>query len=193
MSQHPPIPEPIAEISRQIRSLQEQLREARRAQAPESVGDYVLRGPEGELRLSELLAETPDLLVVHNMGRGCPYCTLWADGFVGLADHLGSRAGFVIVSPDSPEEQAAFAESRGWPFRMLSDEDGAFTRDMGYLLDEGGYWPGVSAFRLQEDGGIVRTGNDIFGPGDAYNATWHLFDLLEGGPQRWQPRFSYEA
>lgn len=193
MSDHPPMPNELAEIYQEMRGLQERLREARRSQEPQPVEDYALMGPEGEVTLSQLLAEREDLIVVHNMGRSCPYCTLWADGFVGLEGHLESRAGFVIVSPDSPEEQAAFAESRGWPFAMLSDADGRFTREMGYLMEDGSYWPGVSAFQRQDDGSIVRTGNDIFGPGDAYNATWHLFDLLEGGPKGWQPQYRYEG
>ena len=41
------------------------------------------------------------------MGRGCSYCTLWADGFNGLRHHFEDRAAFVVVSPDTPEQQKA--------------------------------------------------------------------------------------
>ena len=191
MSFTPPVPESVAEIGQRIADLRQELSDLRRSLPVEPVADYTLTGPDGPVTLSSLLADKPDLLVVHNMGRGCAYCTLWADGFSGLVDHLQDRAGFVVVSPDAVDIQAAFAKDRGWRFPMLSDADGAFTRDMGFVHGEHDYWPGVSAFRRTEDGGIVRTGSDVFGPGDVYNAPWHLFDLLQGGAGEWGPRFAY--
>jgi len=191
MSFAPPIPDPAAAIGRRLAELQQELSVLRRAQPAEPVADYALQGPDGPVMLSALLDERPDLLVIHNMGRGCAYCTVWADGFNGVVDHLQDRTGIVVVSPDPVDVQAAFAASRGWRLRMLSDADGSFTRDMGFVGGENDYWPGVSAFRRTEDGGIVRTGVDVFGPGDVYNAPWHLFDLLQGGTGGWWPMLDY--
>lgn len=187
----PPVPEPVAEIGQRIAALQQELSALRRQLPAEPVADFALAGPDGPVALSSLLADRPDLLVVHNMGRGCAYCTLWADGFNGVVDHLRDRAGFVVVSPDPPDVQAAFAQGRGWRFPMLSDPDGAFTRAMGFLHGDDEHWPGVSAFRRTDDGTIVRTGADVFGPGDVYNAPWHLFDLLQGGAGGWWPMLDY--
>jgi hypothetical protein len=39
-----------------------------------------------------------------------------------------------------------------------------------------------------DDGRIVRTGRAAFGPGDDYCAVWPLFDLLEGGVGKWEPK-----
>jgi predicted dithiol-disulfide oxidoreductase (DUF899 family) len=95
------------------------------------------------VRLSELFGDKADLFVIHNMGQSCPYCTLWADGFNGAYAHLSNRAAFVVSSPDTPEKQRKFAESRHWTFPMVSHEGTTFAEDMGYHQD-GSWMPGVS-------------------------------------------------
>ena len=32
-----------------------------------------------------------DLVVIHNMGASCAYCTLWGDGFNGVYEHLANK------------------------------------------------------------------------------------------------------
>ena len=91
------------------------------------------------------------------------------------APHLEDRAAFAIVSPDSPETQRAFAEGRGWPFRMASNGDSGFTAAMGFSSEKDGktsHRPGYSTFAKQDDGSITRVGHDFFGPGDAYCSLW---------------------
>ncbi len=158
----------------------------------EPVSDYTLTGPDGAVPLSVLFGDRDDLIVIHNMGRGCAYCTLWADGFASALPHLESRAAFVVSSPDDPATQAAFAASRGWPFRMVSIQGSSFGRDMGFVTETGDYWPGFSTFHRRPDGSIVRVGKDFFGPGDTYCSVWHFFDLLQGGADGWEPRFAYQ-
>ncbi len=175
----------IEVLQKEIFESQAKITELRRTLEPEAVGAYTFRGPDGaEVALADLFGDRDDLLVVHNMGRGCPYCTLWADGFQGAIAHLENRAAFVVVSPDDPEVQRAFAASRGWTFRMVSGGGTSFARDMGFeMLHEGKPFvlPGASAFRRQDDGSVVRTAHTPFGPGDPYCAAFHLFDLFEGG------------
>ncbi len=183
----------IQQLTRQIETLKQQLSEARRRRPVEPVQDYPLLNPDGSpTSLSALFGDRDELIVIHNMGRGCVYCTLWADGFNSLVPHLENRAAFVVVSPDTPETQADFAASRGWTFRIASATGSDFTKALGYEHD-GGYMPGVSAFRRQPDGSIVRTGSDIFGPGDDYSPPWRLFDLLDGGVGEWEPHYRYTA
>jgi predicted dithiol-disulfide oxidoreductase (DUF899 family) len=158
---------------------------------PRPLPDYALLDHNGPVRLSELFGDRDDLIVIHNMGRGCPYCTMWADGLNGLLPHLEDRAAVVLSSPDAPDVQRAFAAGRGWRFRMISTAGSTFTADMGYQEPGGDYWPGVSTFRKQSDGSVVRVARDYFGPGDAYCGAWPLFDLLDGGAQGWEPKFAY--
>jgi predicted dithiol-disulfide oxidoreductase (DUF899 family) len=187
----------------QIDEIEEQLMEQRqhvarlRAQLPwEEVADYELRDLNGSTRLRAAFGGRDELLVVHNMGSDCSYCTLWSDGFNGIVPHLESRAAFVVVSPDTPEKQDLFAKSRGWRFRMLSDADLAFTRAMGFMRAESGAehpWPGVSAFCCTSRGQIMRTGSSPFGPGDLFCPAWHLFGLLGNGVGSWEPKDRYAS
>ncbi len=154
----------------------------------EPVDDATFESMDGEVTLRQLFGRQRDLLFIHNMGKRCAYCTMWADGLNGLLPHLQDRAAVVLASPDDPKTQHAFAESRGWKFRMVSTRKTSFNRDLGYESDDGHVWPGVSALYLKDDGEIVRTGKDHFGPGDVYCAAWHLFGLLREGTNGWQPK-----
>ncbi len=191
----------VKDARREIEALEKELMdgaarlaELRRAQPQEAVEDYVLRSATGDVHLSEAFGDQRDLVVVHNMGRSCPYCTMWADGFNGMLSHLEDRAAFVLVSPDAPDAQTVFAESRGWRFRMLSAAESSFTADMGYAIEREGRWwmmPGFSTFRKNDDGSLVRIAHGPFCPGDLYNAAFHLFGHLDGGLGDWQAKFTY--
>jgi len=172
-----------------VRNAKAELLAAIRARGPEPVDDHELRDLDGSpVRLSELFGEGDDLLVVHNMGRGCSYCTLWADGFRGLADHLERRCAFVLCSDDEPAKVAEFKRVRGWTFRCVSGAGSDFAAAMGYRGENGKPHPGVSAFHKEPDGSIVRTGHTPFGPGDDFCPVWPLFDLLKDGKGDFEPR-----
>jgi predicted dithiol-disulfide oxidoreductase (DUF899 family) len=164
----------------------------------EDVEDYALRGPaDEEVCLSALFGDKQDLIVIHNMGSSCPYCTLWADSFSGLLAHYEDRAAFALVSPEEPSKQKAFADSRGWTFAMFSDPDHSFTEAMGFWgsfepdAPEGPF-PGFSTFRKGDDGKLQRVSSSFFGPGDTYLGIWHMFAHLAGGAGNWQPKLTYE-
>ena len=124
------------------------------------------------------------------MGKSCSHCTLWADGFNGVYQHLADRAAFVISSPDTPEVQQEFARSRGWRFPMVSHRDTSFAADMGYLNAKGGWMPGVSVFK-RDGSRILRVSDALFGPDDDFCTVWHLFNLLPEGWNGWKPKFEY--
>lgn len=176
----------IESLERQVMELKAQLSKARQSAEPQRVGDFVFATRDGDVRLSELFDGREDLIVVHNMGRSCPYCTLWADGLNGHVDRYLERAAFVVCSPDAPEVQQEFAKSRGWNFRMVSDASKEFTSAMGFWTEADGWWPGVSGFRLSGTE-VLRTGRAVFGPDDEFCPVWPLFDLI-GGPKGWEPR-----
>ncbi len=158
----------------------------------EEVEDYTLTGSNGsKVRLSDLFEKKDNLILVHNMGRSCPYCTMWADGFNGVLDHMEDRAAFAVCSPDASSAQRKFASGRGWKFKMVSSKGSSFSKDMGFENKDGGAEPGVSVFHKNTDGRIFRVSKDEFGPGDEYCIVWHFFDLLPGGSKGWEPRFRY--
>ncbi len=180
----------IAKLESRLVAEQERLAELKRKLPPEEVKDYLLRGPDGPVRLSQLFRGKKDLIVVHNMGRSCRYCTLWADGFNGLRHHLADRAGFAVVSPDAVSVQQKFAKSRGWEFPFFSGKGSAFIEDMGYLPRPTEPMPGVSTFR-RRGAKIYRVATAPFGPFDPFSPVWPMFALLQGGVGDWAPKYRY--
>lgn len=165
---------------------------SRKLPKEEIKADYVLKDwSRSDVRLSEMFGSKNDLILVHNMGKQCPYCTLWADGFNGIKEHLEDRAAFAVISPDDPVTQQEFAANRGWKFRMYSGKGSSFIKAMGFQTAKQGFLPGVSVFRKEKDGRIFPVAKDKFGPGDDYCTLWHLFDLLPLGANGWEPEFIY--
>jgi predicted dithiol-disulfide oxidoreductase (DUF899 family) len=205
----------IVQLEKQLLTLKKRLLAARKdlTRGGEKVADYTFRQAGGrKLGWRDLFGAKRDLLVIHNMGQGCPYCTLWADGFNGLNDHLRDRTAFWLVNNDPPQRYARFAAGRGWRFDIASCRGTSFFKDMGFERQPGKFWAGVSAFRLEEGGksgrnignpgatpgantgvnpGVRRIAWDNFGPGDAYCALWPLLDLLRDGVDGWEAKYSY--
>ena len=172
----------VGEIDKEIENLRKKRIELNARIGAMRVDNYKLNDREGnELRLYDLFGDNKYLIVIHNMGKGCDYCTMWADGMKDTYKEIEKKAKFVLVSPDKPEVHKAFAESRGWGFDSYSSYGSEFTYDLGYEIrkdDKKYYWPGVSVLEKLDDGSVVRVGKDIFGPGDFYCNIWHFIDLL---------------
>lgn len=180
----------IAALSEEIFKKKLELHQLRREMGAMPVENYRFQNLDGQwVTLDSLFNENGDLIVVHNMGKSCAYCTLWADGFIGFAPHLLSQTAFVLVTPDPPEVAREFAKSRGWNFPIVCDIDEEFSKAVGFLIPEKGWWPGASGFKLR-DGKITRVAFDYFGPFDDYCSPFHLFELLEGGRKDWCPDLS---
>lgn len=175
----------------QIKELRKKMRETQAAIEPQPVSDYELSSQRGPVRLSSLFGDRDTLIVIHNMGTGCTSCTLWADGFNGIYDHVLNRAAFVVASPDAPDIQQQFAASRGWKFPMVSYQGNSFGTDMGYLNGKKAL-PGISVFK-KKDGKILRVSNTSFMEGDDFCALWHIFDLFPEGAAGWRPKYRYEG
>lgn len=181
----------VDRLDSERQELERRIAELRQRRPRERVRDYIVRDRQGEpVPLSSLFGGKPSLVLVHNMGRGCAFCTMWADGFNGLLPHLESRVAFVVTSPDPPSAQRALAAERGWKFPMYSVER-SFIDDMGFVHETEGLMPGVSTFEKAPDGSVLRVGRAEFGPRDRFCATWHFFDLCSEGVAEWEPQFAY--
>jgi len=180
----------LAAYRAQIADLRQKMREAQSSVEPEPVRDYEFATLEGTVRLSQLFGVKRDLFVIHNMGRSCPQCTLWADGFNGIYPHIADRAAFVLTSPDPPDVQRSFAADRGWRFPMASHQGSSFAADMGYHSAADGWLPGVSVFRRGGER-ILRVADTGFEPTDDFCTLWHLFNLLPEGVADWKAKFRY--
>src|SRR5215469_16349049 len=179
----------LAGYRREIGALRERMRVLQAEIEPEEVADYSFTTTEGPVRLSQLFGDKDTLFVIHNMGKSCPACTMWADGYNGVLAHLENRAAFVVTTPDDPATQAEFARSRGWRFRMVSHAGTSFAAEMGYRDAGGGWLPGVSVFK-KAGNRILRVSDAGFEPGVDFCAVWHLFDLIPEGTAGWGASFA---
>jgi predicted dithiol-disulfide oxidoreductase (DUF899 family) len=178
----------LADKEKQLETLHSEMNALRRELARIPVQDYPLQDFDGNtVSLSDAFGEHDRLLLIHNMGFACPYCTLWAEGFNGYWKHFESKdyatpTKFLLVSNDRPDQQKAGAALRGWNMPMLSARGTSLFEDLGFLKEYEGkpsLWPGASALKRNADGSLERTGMVVFGPGDAFCGFWHFQELFE--------------
>ena len=161
----------------------------RRSQQPVPVNNYTFTTLAGEATLAQLFAGRDRLLVIHNMGQGCRYCTLWADGINGVLPHLEDAMAVALVSKDPPEVQRRMALDRGWNFRLASHGGGAYMAEQ-CAMGEHANMPGATVYE-RIDADIVRRGQTAFGPGDLYSPLWHFLSLAGIGAGDWTAQFHY--
>ena len=181
--------EEIRKLEQQIYDLTGELRKKQAELKPATVPDYEFDTLSGKVTLSELFGGKDRLLVIHNMGQACRYCTLWADGINGFIPHLESALSVVLVSKDTPDTQRQLANSRRWRFRMASHGGGKYQSEQvaGDGMDNA---PGVVCY--ERDGKeIVRRASSYFGPGDLYCSIWHFLGIAGIDVSDWTPQYSY--
>lgn len=184
----------IEALQQEIKQKQQELVALRKQLPLEEIKNYEFKNIDGHtIDLLSLFQESNELLIIHNMGKSCRYCTMWADGLRGYSQIMNDRMPWVLTSPDSYPVLKEFAESRNWNFNCLSFKGTTFASDLGFeYMKEGRtiYQPGVSAL-IKKEHKIFRAGKDNFGPGDFYNPVWHFFDLFPEGAKDWQPKYKY--
>ena len=179
----------IAVLEKEIFELASRLSELRKSATGSEVTDYSFKTLDGSVSLRELFAGQDKLLAIHNMGQGCRFCTLWADGLNPFVPHLESTMAVVLLSKDDPQTQRRFANSRGWRFRTASHGGGDYIREQ-TVLEGQENMPGMVCYELRGDK-IYRKNACVFGPMDLYCSMWHVLGLAgldEGG---WTPQYNY--
>lgn len=162
--------------------------------------------PVREVRLSELFTGPGRPLIVYHFMYGkrqtdpCPMCTLWIDGFNGVAHHVARNADLVVVAAADPPTLRRHARGRGWSrLRLLSTGDSTFKYDLGSEDEDGVQDSTVSVFTRDADGTVhhfysahPRMSEDIDQRGiDLLNPVWHLLDLTPGGRGDWFAGLDY--
>ncbi len=179
----------IAELEQQIAERIARLNALRRGNAAKPVPNYQFAALDGKVGMLDLFAGRQRLLAIHNMGQGCRYCTLWADGFNGLLPHLEDATAVVLLSKDAPEVQRSFANARNWRFRLASHGGGAYIREQTVMQGEDN---AAGAVFYERDGEAIQRKNScVFGPGDLYCALWSLLALAGLGAEDWTPQYRY--
>ena len=181
----------IAELEREIFNLTAKLNGLRKDTEPQTVPDYRFATLSGEVTLLDLVGGKRRMLAIHNMGHGCRYCTLWADGFNGMLAHLESVMSVVLLSRDPPQLQRDFANSRDWRFRLASHGGGRYIREQ-TVMEGNDNMPGAVLYERSGDQ-VFRKNAAIFGPGDLYCSLWNLLALAGIDEDEWTPQFRYWA
>jgi len=179
----------IIELEQQIFELTTKLNELRKSNVGDEVRNYAFATLNGETNLMELFGSNNELLLIHNMGQGCSYWTLWADGFNGFLKHRESVMSVVLVSKDPPELQRQFANSRDWRFRLASHGGGDYIREQ-TVMEGADNMPGAVVYERDGDR-ITRKNSCVFGPGDIYCSIWSLLGLAGLGEDDWTPQYAY--
>jgi predicted dithiol-disulfide oxidoreductase (DUF899 family) len=159
-----------------------------------------------ETNLSDLLADGKNELILQHMmfapdaERGCPMCSMWADGFDGIAHHMGDRVVFAVVGRAPIGKLRAWGRARGWSrLRLLSSSETSFNADFGVEISPERQLPGVSVFtregeaiqhRYTSEGSLVERHHRAM---DLLTPVWNLLDLLPSGRGDWMPKHFYDA
>ena len=157
------------------------------------------------VKLSELFTAPNRPLVIYHLMYGkkqtkpCSMCTMWVDGFNGIAQHIAQTIDFAVVAAAELSAFRDHARSRGWNhIRLLSAGLNTFKFDLGSEDAEGGQDSAVSVF--VRENGIVRhsyTAHPRMAPNikergiDLLVPLWHLMDLTPQGRGDWYPSLAY--
>jgi predicted dithiol-disulfide oxidoreductase (DUF899 family) len=158
----------------------------------------------GAVTLDDLVTDRP--FVVYHLMYGkkqtvpCPMCTMWIDGFNGVAQHIARNVDFAVVAAAEPDDLLRYGRERGWDqLRLLSAGDSTFKRDLYSEDEEGNQDSTVSVFVRDAEGAIrhhytahPRMGEDIQERGiDLLAPVWHLLDLTPTGRGDWYAGLDY--
>lgn len=186
--------EEILALEERIMQDNQKLADMRRKLSGAPVKNYDLHTSDGQkTTLKDLIQTNNELVLIHNMGPQCPYCTLWADGFNAFYPYFKTRSSFALEMNIPHGDLKKFAQDRGWNFPTVSSHETSLKKDLNFY---GARWgekemnlPGVSTFYLKE-GEIFRHSYAYFGPRDSYCSLWPILDLLKDGVGEWQPDYN---
>ncbi|MGW5648491.1 DUF899 family protein [Saccharopolyspora sp. NPDC003752] len=162
--------------------------------------------PVRTVRLSELFTGPGRDLVIYHLMYGkrqtepCPMCTMWIDGFNGVARHVAQNVDLAVVAAAGLPELRAHARRRGWTnLRLLSAGTGTFKYDLGSEDADGDQDSTVSVFTRDGSGSVrhfysahPRMADDIDQRGiDLLSPVWHLLDLTPRGRGDWFAALDY--
>jgi predicted dithiol-disulfide oxidoreductase (DUF899 family) len=165
-------------------------------------------GPATTVRLSELFSSPSRSLVIYHLMLGksqteaCPMCTMWIDGFNGVAPHLAANVDVAVAAAADLPTLRAHARHRGWDrLRLLSCAANTFKYDLGSEDESGVQDSTISVFTRDRDGTprhfytthpamspeINQRGIDLLSP------VWHLLDLTPEGRGDWYAQLDYAS
>ena len=162
--------------------------------------------PTRSVRLSELFSGPDRSVVVYHLMYGkkqtnpCPMCTMWIDGYNGVAQHLAQNVDFVIAAAADPPALRQHARGRGWHnLRLLSCGSSTFKYDLRSEDESGNQDSTISVFTRDRDGTLRHVysahpwmAEDIKERGiDLLTPVYNMLDLTPQGRGNWYAKLTY--
>jgi predicted dithiol-disulfide oxidoreductase (DUF899 family) len=162
--------------------------------------------PIREVRLSQLFSAPGRTLIIYHLMYGkknttpCPMCSMWIDGYNGVAHHLTQNVDFAIAAAAEPLPLRTYARERSWRnLRLLSCGDSTFKYDLASEDSEGNQDSTLSVFRRDADGTLRHfytthpwMSDDINERGiDLLTPVYNMLDLTPEGRGDWYAELSY--
>lgn len=175
---------------------------------PEVQGDYQFVGEHGPVDFAGLFGDKQTLVAYSYMfgperTRPCPMCTNLLGAWEGNAADIGQRVALVVVARSPLERLVAWKQERGWRnLQLVSDLDGAYSRDYFGLLPDGSEVPALNVFTRRDgtlrhfwsgemSGPTADPGQDPRGAPDPA-PLWTVLDMTpEGRGSDWYPQLDY--
>jgi len=162
--------------------------------------------PVRKVRLSELFSAPNRSLVIYHLMYGkkqsnpCPMCTLWIDGYNGVAHQLARNLDFAIVAAADLPALRGHARRRGWSnLRLLGAGENTFKYDLGSEDREGNQDSTISVF-TRDAAGTLRhfysahpwLGAEVRERGiDLLTPVYNMLDLTPQGRDDWYASLDY--
>jgi predicted dithiol-disulfide oxidoreductase (DUF899 family) len=166
--------------------------------------DYVFDEVGGQISLDELVGDRP-LVIYHFMFGGpmaapCPGCSMWADGWNAVVEHIDQNVDFAMVSQGMAAENVELATGHDWQnLRWLSAAENSFKLDYGSADAEGNQWPFITVFERDGDGvrlsysASAHISGDHWRGVDLLSPVWHVLDLTRQGRGEFMPSLDYSS
>jgi predicted dithiol-disulfide oxidoreductase (DUF899 family) len=181
-----------------------------------TVEDYVFQegpadldagdAPTRSVRLSQLFSGPGRSVVIYHFMYGkkqtspCPMCTMWIDGYNGVAHHLAQNVDFAIAAAADLPTLRQHARNRGWRnLRLLSCGTSTFKYDLLSEDAEGNQDSTMSVFTRGDDGTLRHVytthpwmAEDIKQRGiDLLTPVYNIMDLTPQGRDDWYAKLTY--
>jgi predicted dithiol-disulfide oxidoreductase (DUF899 family) len=162
--------------------------------------------PTHNVRLSDLFSAPDRSLVIYHLMYGkkqtkpCPMCTMWIDGYNGIAHHLAQNLDFAVVAAADLPALREFGRARGWKnLRLLSAGESTFKYDLGSEYNDGSQDSTMSVFTRDADGTVRHfysahpsIGSEIKERGiDLLTPVYNMMDLTREGRGNWYASLDY--
>ena len=181
-------PEKLKELKKIEQNLLKNIRELatlRRQAYGGEIIDCQVETPQGLKNLYQLFTKDR-MIVIHNMGIHCKFCTAYADGINAISKEF-QNCDIVLLSTTELPELLKFQEKRKWSFHCYRIVDNIFSQAVGLFRKDIGVMPGIISLYLTNEKKIIVESISDFEPGDYFSPIWPIKSLFDDHWEEYSP------